>query len=126
MTKLLNYCEVFSNHFNYRHQVYDNKNWRHSHISVEITWDTKYWPDRYHVYFLVLAEFNANYLQGYLVDGVNVEPQLDFWCQLVWEMVENTTNEETEARYVDVRRLRARKGTLGDHEIVIAPKYCEK
>ena len=35
-------------------------------------------------------------------------------------------DEETEARGVDVRRLRESKGTLGDHELVTDPKYCAK
>ena len=54
MTKQFNYLEVFGNHFNYRYQVDDNKNWRHSHISVERTWYTKYWTDWCHAYFLAL------------------------------------------------------------------------
>ena len=43
-------------------------------------------------------------------------PQLDFRRQFGWEMVENTV--------VYRRRLRARRGTLGDHELMTAPKYC--
>ena len=34
VTKRFNYCEVFRNHFNYRHQVDDNNNRHHSPISV--------------------------------------------------------------------------------------------
>ena len=63
-TKRLNCCEVFGNHFNYRHQVDDNNNRRHYTISVERSWATKYWPDRCHAYFLALAKVNANYLWG--------------------------------------------------------------
>ena len=40
-----------------------------------------------------------------LVEGVDVEPQLDFWRQLVWYLVHNTHDEETEAGGVDGRRL---------------------
>ena len=123
MTKRFNYHEVFGNNFNYRHQVDDNRNQRHYPISVERTWATNYWPDRCNDYFLALTEVNANYLQGYLVDRVYVEHQLDFLCQLGLEMVENTLYEEKEAGGVDGRRLRARRGTLGDHELVTAPKY---
>ena len=39
LTKLINYCEVFGNHFNCRHQVGDNNNRRHYPISVERNWD---------------------------------------------------------------------------------------
>ena len=51
---------------------------------------------------------------------------LDFWRHLVWEMVENTLDEETVAVGVYGRRLITRRGTLGDHKIVTAPKYCGK
>ena len=91
-----------------------------------MTWATKYWPDRCHAYFLALSEVNASYLRGYLVDGVDVEIQLDFWRQLGWEMVENTLDGETEAREVNGRWLRVRRGTLEDHELLTAPKYCGK
>ena len=55
-----------------------------------------------------------------------MDPWLDFWRQLVWDMVENTLDEETEAGGVCGRRLRARRGDLVDHELVIAPTYCGK
>ena len=41
-------------------------------------------------------------------------------------MVENTLDEETETGWVDVRRLRARRGALRVHELVTAPKDCVK
>ena len=57
--KRFNYRDVFGNHFNYRHQVDDINNRRHSPISVERTWATKYWPDLCHAYFFALIEVNA-------------------------------------------------------------------
>ena len=72
------------NNVNYRHHVDNNNTWRHYPISVESTWATKHWPGRCHAYFLALTEVNVNCLRGYLVDGVNVDPRLDFWHQLVW------------------------------------------
>ena len=78
VTKRFNYREVFRNHFNYKNQVDVNNNRLHYPISVDRTWYIKCWPVRYHAYFLSLAEVNANYLQGYLFDRVDVEPQLDF------------------------------------------------
>ena len=101
VTKRFNYSEVFGNHFNYRYQIYNNSNRRHYPISVERNWATNYWPDRCHALLLALAEVNANYLRGYLVNGVDVEPQLDFRRQLGWEMVDNTLDEETEAGGID-------------------------
>ena len=125
VTKQFNYHGVFRNYFNYRHQVDDNNNWRHSPISVERTWSKKYWPNWCYAYFLALTEISQNYLWGYLVDGVDVEPQLNFLHQLRWEMVENILYEQTESGGVDGRRLRSRRGVLGDYEPVTDPKYCE-
>ena len=40
-----NYPEVVGNHFLYRHSVDDHNNKRHSPISLEVVWATKYWPN---------------------------------------------------------------------------------
>ena len=55
-----------------------------------------------------------------------MDPNLDFWCQLVWEMSDNTLDEDTVSGGVDGRRMRARRGTLGYHELVTAPTYGGK
>ena len=106
MTKLFNCCEVFRNHFNYIYQVDDNKNRCRAPISVERNCSTKYWPDRCHAYFLAFTAVNANYLRGYLVNGVDVDTQLDLRRQLGWKMVEKKLGEDTETLGVDARRLR--------------------
>ena len=59
-----------------------------------------------------------------MVDVVYLDPQLDFWSQLVWLMVDNTLDEDTEDVGVDGRWMRAKRGALGDHDLVKAPKYC--
>ena len=119
-------CEVFRDHFNYRHQV-DNKNNRnHSPISVEGNWATKYCTNRFHAYFLVSTEVNVNYL--YEVPGrwnccgtsvVFSAPvgMGDGWEHTLWR-------DRSWGGFG--RRLRSRKGALGDHELVTAPKYCVK
>ena len=50
--------------------------------------------------------------------------ELDFQHHLGWEMVDKILDEDTEAGGVYGGWLRARRGTLGDHETVTAPKYC--
>ena len=108
------------------HSVGENNNWSHCPISVDSNWATNYWIDQCHAYFLALTEVNANYLQGYLVDRADVDPQLDFRHQLGWEMVDKRLDEETESGGFDRRRKIARRGNLGDHELMTAPKYCGK
>ena len=39
-------------------------------------------------------------------------------------MGENTSDEKKEAVGVDGIRMRARRGTLGEYEIMISAKYC--
>ena len=80
VTKIFNYNEVFVTHFNHRHQVDYNNNWSHYPISVKRNWTTRYCPNRCHSYLLELTDVNENYLWGYLVDRIDVETQLDFWC----------------------------------------------
>ena len=41
-------------------------------------------------------------------------------------MVENTLDENKDTGRVYGRLLRSKRGDLGDHELVTAPKYCEK
>ena len=67
-----------------------------------------------------------NYLWGYLVDEADVEHQVDFRHQLGWKMAENALDEEEEDSGVEGTRLRARRGTSGDHELVTAPKHGRK
>ena len=57
-----------------------------------------------------------------------MDPWLDFWRQLGWDIVDNTIDEETEAGGggVDQRQLVARRGTLRYHELVTSQKYCGK
>ena len=82
VTKRFSYHEVFGNHVFYHHHMYDNNNFHNSPIYVESTRETSYWSEGCHAYFLVIMEVNENYLEGYLLDGADVESQLDFRCQL--------------------------------------------
>ena len=63
---------------------------------------------------------------GYLVNGVDADPQLDFWHQLGWKMVDKKIGEDTDDGGVDGIKLIGRRGTLGDHAILTASKYCGK
>ena len=68
----------------YRNQVEYKNNHRRYPISVERNWATNDCHECCHACLLAITEVNENYLWWYLVDGVNVEPQLDFWRQLLW------------------------------------------
>ena len=55
-----------------------------------------------------------------------MDHQLDFWRQLVWEMVEKTLDGYIESGGFGGRRMISSRGTLGGHELMKAPKYCGK
>ena len=55
-----------------------------------------------------------------------MEPQLDFWRQLGWDMFDKTLYGKIEAGGVDGRRMGATREALRYHELVTAPKYCGK
>ena len=76
-TKEFMYKEVVANNSLYQHQVDENNNRRHAHISIERTWDTKYWPDNCFAWYLAISEVNTNYTQTYFQDSSNAPPILN-------------------------------------------------
>ena len=92
ISTVFNYIEPVSNHFRFRHQIDDHNNRRHSPVSIESTWATKYWPDRNFAWFIAVTEVNVNNVRGYF-GGVSL-PQLEFRRKLAWEMINNTVGVE--------------------------------
>ena len=54
------YKQLFIMHYKFRHQVDYNNNRRHSPISVERTWATKFWGDINCTWYLATSEVNTN------------------------------------------------------------------
>ena len=94
-TKEFMYTEVVANNFLYQHQVDDNNNRRHAHISIENTWATKYSPDRCFTWYLAVSEVNANYDRAYFQDSSDALPQLEFRRRFTKELLENTIGRKT-------------------------------
>ena len=84
------YTEVVENNFLYQHQVHDNNNRRHAPISIERTWDTKYWPGRYLSWYLSVSDVIVNCARAYFQDISNALPQLGFRRIFSKELLENT------------------------------------
>ena len=89
-TKEFMYTEVVANNSLYQHQVDDNNNRRHAHISIERTWDTKYWPDNCFAWYLAISEVNTNYTQTYFKDSSNAPPHIESRRISAKELLENT------------------------------------
>ena len=56
--KQVTYTEVIHNHYKFRHAVDDHNAKRHSPISLEVVWVTK-WPNRVFAFILSVTEVNA-------------------------------------------------------------------
>ena len=51
---------VFYNHYKFWHDAVDDHNaTRHSPISLEVEWATKWWPNRVFAFLLSVTEVNA-------------------------------------------------------------------
>ena len=123
ITKTFSYIEPISNHFKYRHQIDDHNNRRHSPISIEKTWATKYWPDRNFAWFIAVTEVNANHARAYF--GGERLPQIEFRMKLAWEMINNTLEHNAEVEEEASRSLRKRQHEL----ITLQPfqgRYCAR
>jgi len=59
LVKTFQYPEVVHNHFQYRHIVDDHNAKRHSPISLEMSWATKWWPNRVFAFLLAITEINV-------------------------------------------------------------------
>ena len=60
MTKTFKYPEVVHNHFQNCHSVNDHNAKRHSPISIEVVWATKWWPNHVFAFLFVITEVNQN------------------------------------------------------------------
>lgn len=118
-TKQFNYTEVYANHYCYRHQVDDHNNRRHSPVSLERTWATKYWPHRCFAHFLAVTEVNTNLACGYFSEQKKVLPTMEFRRILSTQMLENEFDHTISL----AERRKRRKSTGGGHVLVPLPEY---
>ena len=76
MTKQLNYCEVFGNHFNYKYQVENNDViliFQLRRLGIHIIGLASAMPTSWHWQSSMKITH-----RGYLVNGVDVEPHFGF------------------------------------------------
>ena len=95
LARLFKYHQTFGLHFRYRHQVDDHNNRRHAHISIERTWETKFWPDRNFAWYLAVTEVNTALADGHFCKGGKLIPTFKFRRKLVHEMMENNIGGDT-------------------------------
>ena len=93
-----NICpKVIGNHFLFRHSVNDHNNKRHSPISIEEIWSTKWWPNRVFAFLLAVTEVNVA-LGMVEFGGKNPISQIEFRKSLANTLIHNEYfNEQNNA-----------------------------
>ena len=76
LASIFKYRQPFGLHFRYRHQVYNHNNRRHAPISIERTWETKFWPDRNFAWYLDVIEVNTALACGHFCKGGKLIPTI--------------------------------------------------
>ena len=104
-----NYPEVVGNHFLYQHSVNDHNNKRHSPISLEVDWATKYWPTRVFCFLLSVTEVNVNLAATYF-SGQEPTGQINFHKKLAKTFIFNTHYNEDNAKTTDKERKQQEYG----------------
>ena len=96
------YPEVIHNHFLYRHAVDDHNGKRHSPISLEVVWGTKWWPNHVYAFLLAVTEVNVNLAMTYFL-GQEGTGQIAFRSKLAHTLIHNRHYNEEEDRSPETR-----------------------
>ena len=116
-TTKFNYPEVVGNHFLYRHSVADHNNKRHSPISLEVVWGTKYWPNRVFSFLLAVTEVNVNLAAQYF-GGMNQVGQIEFRKLLAKTLIFNSYYDDTTDNTPEKKRKQRDSG----HCLITLPR----
>ena len=93
--KKFSYPEVIGNHFLYRHSVDDHNNKRHSPISIEEIWATKWWPNRVFAFLVAVTEVNVSLGMVEFCDHAQTS-QIEFRKKLEEALIYNEYYNEIE------------------------------
>ena len=110
--------EVIGNHFLFRHSVDDHNNKRHSPISIEEIWATKWWPNRVFAFLLAVTEVNVSLGMVEFCDNAPTS-QIEFRKKLADVLINNEYfNEEDDTTPVK----KAKKQRTSVHSYCTLPK----
>jgi hypothetical protein len=93
--KPVTYTEVIHNHYKYRHLVDDHNAKRHSPISLEAVWGTKWWPNRVFAFLLAITEVNCR-LAMISFYSAETTSTLEFRKSFAQALIQNSYLEEEE------------------------------
>ena len=116
------YPEVICNHFLYRHAVDDHNGKRHSPISLEVVWGTKWCPNRVFAFLLTVTEVYVNLGMTYLL-GQEVTGQIAFRIKLAHTLIHNRHyNDEEDMSPVIRSKRQQRVPGHATHELLTLAK----
>ncbi|KAL7571289.1 hypothetical protein ACA910_008942 [Epithemia clementina (nom. ined.)] len=101
------YPEVVGNHFLFRHSVDDHNNKRHSPISIEETWGTKWWPNRVFAFLLAVTEINVSLAATFFFGQLQLG-QIAFRKKLARALIFNEYFDDESDISPDAKRRRTR------------------
>ena len=100
--------DIFCRFNKAKHCVDNNNNRRHSPISYETTWATKWWPHRQNAFGDAMAEVNAIHTKARSRNLDDAEATLVFRRALAFQMMSNTIGrEDPTTRIVPERAVNA-------------------
>lgn len=120
-TKEFEYPEPMHQHFFARHVVDDHNNRRHSPISIEETWGTKWWPHRNFAFLLGVTEVNVALVHA-MINEKKALPQLEARKKLAKEMMEYRDISENNLEGANTRDRSGQE----DHVVETIPNFSGK
>ena len=109
----------------YCHSVDDHNNKRHSPISLEVIWATKFWPNRVFAFLLGVTEVNVNLAATYFC-GQEPTGQIEFRKLLAKTLIYNTYYEEDDDKTPDKKWKHHESGhcliTLPKNKKILGPR----
>ena len=114
--KQVTYTEVIHNHYKFRHAVDDHNAKRHSPISLEVVWVTK-WPNRVFAFILSVTEVNAMLAYKHFCKE-EVDGMLGFRTVLAEVLVSNPFYKEED----ESPRGSSRLTKTAEHRVFRLPK----
>jgi hypothetical protein len=117
--KTVTYTEVIHNHYKYRHLVDDHNAKRHSPISLEVVWATKWWPNRVFAFLLAATEVNCRLAANYFYSA-EYKSTLEFRKAFSEALIRNSYLEEEER---EKRRQSPRNVRPKEHGVFSLPAW---
>jgi hypothetical protein len=114
------YTEVVHNHYNYRHIVDDHNARRHSPISLEVVWATKWWPNRVFAFLLAITEVNCQLAMKHFY-GTEYKSTLEFRKAFAEALIKNSHLQEEEQDQQDQLRRSPRNVAPSEHGVFRLP-----